>query len=93
MRRIYINLAYIVDANGAYHMMDGYPKTFDAKNYSDDENKAFRRATGDAYEVFGAMRKNDTRKVQTVVVLDDAGNVVLPLTDGYLIEPVEEQDI
>ena len=91
MRRIFTVIAFIVDANGTYHIMDGYPKTYDSKGYSNDEYKTRRRATGDAYETFGAMCKVDTRKVQTVVVLDDAGNSVLTLTDGYLTEPEPEE--
>ena len=87
MRRIFTNIAFIVDANGAYHMMDGYPKTFDSKNYSNDEHKAYLRATGDGHTMFGSMCMNDTRKVQTVVVIDDGGNIVLPLTTGDLEEP------
>ena len=87
MRRIFTNVAFIVDANGAYHMMDGYPKTFDSKNYSNDEHKAYLRATGDAHSTFGTMCTNDTRQVQTVVVIDDAGNIVLPLTTGDLETP------
>ena len=89
MRRIFTNIAFIVDANGAYHIMDGYPKTFDSNNYSNDEKKAYLRATGDAHTMFGTMCTNDTRKVQTVVVIDDAGNNVLLLTTGGLEDQAE----
>ena len=86
MRRVFTNIAFIIDSNGTYHMLDNYPRTFDSKNYSGDERKAYFRATGDAHATFGAMCLNDTRKVQSVVVLDESGNNVLQLTLGDLDE-------
>ena len=50
-RQIFIVNAQIVDANGAYHILDGYPKTFDSNNYQNDVDKAQKRADGDASEV------------------------------------------
>lgn len=76
-RQIFIVSAQIVDQNGAFHFMDGYPKTFDSKNYSDDIDKAQRRAEGDMSETWGAMCKNDTRQIQTVS---------LSSVDGFVIE-------
>ena len=84
MRKIYLNTAFIIDANGAFHLMDGYPKTFDSKNYSDDAGKTYRRAVGDYHDVVGAMCKNDTRKVQTVNVVDETGEIIESFTTGEL---------
>ena len=87
-RQIFIVDAHIVDANGAFHYLDGYPKTFDSNNYSGDADKAQRRAEGDFSEAKGAFCKRDDRMIQTVT---------LSSVDGFQIEswshgsfPVEE---
>ena len=67
-RNIFIVNAQIVDANAAFHFLDGYPKTFDSKNYDDDVDKAKKRAEGDMSEVWGAMCKRDDRMIQTVAL-------------------------
>ena len=68
MRNIYIVDAMIVDANGTFNHLDGYPKKFDSKSYGDDVDKTRRRAEGDFSEVWGAMCKVDTRMIQTVTL-------------------------
>lgn len=67
-RQIYIVTAQIVDANGTYNPLSGYPKIFDSKNYNDDVFKAQKRAEGDFSEVWGAMCKRDDRMIQTVTL-------------------------
>jgi len=67
-RQIFIVDAYIVDANGTFNSMSGYPKTFDSKNYQGDVDKAQRRAEGDFSDVWGAMCKRDDRMIQTVTL-------------------------
>ena len=81
-RQIYIVNAMIVDANGALHIMDGYPKSFDSKNYGDDEDKAYRRADGDASDTWGDMCKNDTRQIQTVTLSTVDGAFIYRKTTG-----------
>ena len=79
-RQIYIVSAHIVDANGAFHMLDGYPRTFDSNSYSDRENPtetARRRAESDFSECWAAMCKRDDRMIQTVT---------LGQADGYQID-------
>ena len=76
-RQIYKVDAQIVDANGAFHVLDGYPKTFDSNNYQGDIEKAMRRAEGDMSEAWGAMCKRDDRMIQTVV---------LSTVDGFQLE-------
>lgn len=77
MRNIYIVDAMIVDANGTFNHLDGYPKQFDSKNYAGDVDKTRRRAEGDFSEVWGAMCKRDDRMIQTVT---------LSTVDGFLID-------
>lgn len=67
-RQIFIVTAQIVDSNGTFNAYDGYPKTFDSRNYQNDIDKAQRRAEGDFSEVWGAMCKRDDRQIQTVTL-------------------------
>jgi hypothetical protein len=81
-RQIYKVEAQIVDANGAFHILDGYPKTFDSKNYQDDTKKAKRRAESDFSEAWSTMLKRDDRQIQTVILSTVSGFVIDTKTDG-----------
>ena len=61
--QIYTVNAWIVDANGVYNTLSGYPKNFNSINYSDDVEKTYKRAMGDLYEVFGTFCKRDDRLI------------------------------
>lgn len=74
MRNIYIINAQIVDANGTYNVLDGYPKRVDSNSYEGDVDKARRRADGLFSEAWGAMCKIDTRLIQTVTLEDVYGS-------------------
>lgn len=76
-RQIFIVNAEIVDANGTFNVLNGYPKTFDSRNYSNDAEKAQKRAEGDFSEVWGAFCKRDDRLIQTVT---------LETVDGFQID-------
>ena len=52
-REIFIVNAHIVDSTGAFHILSGYPKTFDSKNYGNDIEKTRRRAEGEFAECWG----------------------------------------
>ena len=67
-RQIFIVNAQIVDANGSFNVVSGYPKSFDSANYSGDIDKAQRRAEGEFSEAWGAMCKRDDRQIQTVML-------------------------
>ena len=69
-REIFIVYAAIVDSNGTFNSLSGYPKAFDSKNYSDDTQKAMNRAYADYHEVLGAFYKRDDRKVQMATLLN-----------------------
>lgn len=66
-RAIYEVYAKVVDANGAYNTLSGYPKVFDSRNYDGDIAKTLKRATGEFHDTYGAMCKRDDRQVQTVI--------------------------
>ena len=85
-RQIFVVSAMIVDANGNWASLSGYPKTFDSKNYGNDIDKTQRRADGDASEVWGAMCKNDTRQMQTVTLETADGFQLYKKSMGALAE-------
>lgn len=92
-RQIYIVDAHIVDANGTFNFLEGYPKKFDSRNYGDDIDKTQRRAEGDMSETWGAMCKVDTRQIQTVTLATVDGFQLEKRTMGGFPadEPEEEQ--
>lgn len=77
-REIYQVNALIVDANGTFNPLNGYPKTFDSKGYGDDLNKTKQRAYGEYHEALGAMCKVDTRQIQIAHIIR--------ISDGLQIE-------
>lgn len=75
-RNIFEVYAKVVDANGAYNTLSGYPKIFDSRNYNNDISKALQRAKGEFHETFGAMCKRDDRKMQMVILITALGQVI-----------------
>lgn len=92
MRNIYIVTAEIVDANGTFNFLSGYPKTFDSRSYQDDVDKAKRRAEGDMSEAWGAMCKVDTRQIQAVSLSDVYGNLIEKKSMGDFTENQPEPE-
>ena len=93
-RQIFIVSAHIVDANGTFNFIEGYPKQFDSNSYEGDVDKAQRRADGDASTVWADMCKKDTRKLQCVN-LQTADGLTLtgyPKRMGSLNEPEPEPE-
>lgn len=76
-RQIFEVYAKVVDANGAYNTLSGYPKTFDSHIYSDDIDKALLRARGEFHNTIGAMCSRDDRQLQTVILMT---------ADGFILE-------
>ena len=91
MRNIFIVDAVIVDANGTFNHLEGYPKTFDSKNYSDNVDTAKKRAEGDMFEQWGAMCKRDDRQIQTVMLCDVFGNALEKKSMGNFSTAEPEQ--
>lgn len=89
-RQIFIVNAYIVDANGSFSQLSGYPKTFDSKNYGDDIDKAQKRADGDASETWGAMCKRDDRLLQCVTLETVDGFQLYKKSMGRISDPDPE---
>ena len=76
-RKIFEVYAKVVDANGTYNTLNGYPKVFDSHSYNDDIDKALNRAKAEYHETLGAMYKRDDRQLQTVILM---------AADGFIIE-------
>ena len=86
MRNIFIINAQIVDANGTYNVLDGYPKRVDSNSYEGDVDKARRRADGLFSEAWSAMCKIDTRQIQTVTLEDVYGHQLDRKSMGTYVE-------
>lgn len=86
IRTIYEVYAKVVDANGAYNTLTGYPKTFDSRSYGGDTEKTLQRAKGEFHDTFGAMCKIDTRQLQTVILMTAAGQIIDHQTIGKIAD-------
>lgn len=86
-RNIYRVEAWIIDANGTFNILSGYPKNFDSNNYGGDIEKTLKRAMGDFSEVYGAFCKRDDRLMQTVILLQANGQEIDRKCLGTSIEP------
>lgn len=75
-RNIFEVYAKIIDANGAYNTLSGYPKIFDSRNYNNDIEKTLKRARGEFYDVVSTMCKRDDRQLQTVILMTATGHVI-----------------
>ena len=89
-RNIFTVNAWILDANGTYNTLTGYPKNFDSRSYDGDTEKALKRAQGDFSEVFGAFCKRDDRLMQTVVLYQANGQLIDRKSLGSTTEPAPE---
>ena len=85
-RQIFIVTAYVVDANGTFNQLSGYPKTFDSNNYSGDIDKALKRAQGEFSDCKGAMCKRDDRQLQSVTLMTADGFQLERWADGAIAD-------
>lgn len=69
LQEIFVVNAQVVDANGTYNALSGYPKAFKSTAYGNDIEKARQRALGDYYDVMGAFGKRDDRQIQSAFVM------------------------
>ena len=75
-RQIYEVYAKIVDANGTYNTLSGYPKAFDSKSYDNDIDKTLNRATSEFASTWATLLKREDRQLQTVILMSADGFVV-----------------
>lgn len=75
-RQIFEVYAKVVDANGSYNTLSGYPKVFDSRSYNNDIDKALLRATGEFSSTYGTMCLRDDRQLQSVILMSADGLVI-----------------
>ena len=85
-RQIFEVYAKVVDANGTYNTLSGYPKSFDSHNYDDNVDKALMRATSEFASTWGTMCLREDRQLQTVILMSADGFVI----DRKVIGKIED---
>ena len=90
-RQIYEVYAKVVDANGAYNTLSGYPKVFDSHNYNDDIDKTLKRARGEFADTYGAFCKRDDRQLQMVILMTADGFIVNKESLGEIADLPDEE--
>lgn len=85
-RQIFEVYAKVVDANGTYNTLSGYPKSFDSHNYDDNVDKALMRATGEFASTWGTMCLREDCQLQTVILMSADGFVI----DRKVIGKIED---
>lgn len=93
-REIYEVTAKIVDANGTFNTLSGYPKTFDSKNFDNDIEKTWKRATGEWHNAMNAMSKRDDRPLQLAMItrMSDGVQVIVDRYGDMPEEPDPEPE-
>lgn len=76
-QEIFIVHAQIVDANGTFNELSGYPKAFKSTQYDNDIEKARQRALGDYHDVMGAFAKRDDRQAQVAFVMQMSNGAII----------------
>ena len=89
-RIIYEVYAKVVDANGAYNTLSGYPKAYDSRNYDNDLVKTYNRAKGEYNTCLGTMYPRDDRQAQFALLIDASTGLVLE--SAYIGEIAELPD-
>ena len=87
-REIYEVTAKVIDANGTYNTLSGYPKVFDSKVYDNDVGKTYKRAYGEWCGVMNAMSKRDDRQLQ-IAWINRLSDGVQMIVDRQLSIPGE----
>ena len=89
-REIFEVVAKVVDSNGTFNPLSGYPKTFDSRSYNNDVEKARQRAIGEWHNALAAMSVADTRQCQTACVYRVSDGMILGCEHIGSIANVEE---
>lgn len=91
-RNIFIVDSYLVDANGSFSHFQGFPQSFDSRNYEDSVDTALRRATSVFAAQLSAMNSaaGDTRQIQQVTMTDIYGFQIDKKCVGQLQEEETE---
>jgi len=92
-RDIYEVYAKVIDANGTYNTLSGYPKVFDSKNYDNDLQKTRNRAYAEFHTVLGTMYPREDRQLQiAMLVYANTGLQIEMARVGNMAELEEEPE-
>ena len=86
-RCIYTVTATVVNADGSYAVLSGYPKRFDSESYFGDTTKALRRAKAAYHACLGNMYAIDNRRMQTCTLTEANGQIVMRESEGDPDDP------
>ena len=78
VRAIYITYAFIVDANGTWNNLSGYPKSRDSVTLDNDLDVTLARANKDNADAWSNINNTDTRQIGTVFTVDISGIMIIP---------------
>ena len=90
VRVIYEVYAKVIDANGTYNTLTGYPKVYDSRSYNNDPIKTLNRARGEFCSCLGTMYARDDRQAQFAMILD--ASTGLQIDSTYIGEIAELPD-
>lgn len=76
-QEIFVVHAQIIDANGTFNELNGYPKAFKSTSYDNDIEKTKQRALGDWHEVMGAFGKRDDRQIQSAFCMQLSNGLII----------------
>lgn len=76
-REIFEVVARVVDSNGTFNALTGYPKAYDSRSYNNDVEKAQQRAIGEWHNALAAMSVADTRQCQVAFVYRVSDGMIL----------------
>lgn len=76
-RAIFEVYAKVIDANGAYNTLSGYPKVYDSRLYDNDIAKTLNRARGELHNALAAMYPRDDRQAQFAMLIDASSGMVV----------------
>lgn len=82
MRNIFIVNATVVDSNGTYSTVSGFPKRFDSDSYNNSAETALRRAKAAYHAQLGLNYAVDGRMMQTVTLEQANGQLIMRESEG-----------
>lgn len=82
MRNIFIVNATVLDSNGNFSTVSGFPKRFDSESYSGNVDTALRRAKAAYHAQLAANYGVDNRLMQTVTLELANGQTMLRESEG-----------
>lgn len=85
-RQIYEVYAKVVDANGTYNTLSGYPKVFDSRHYDNDIHKTLLRATGEFASTWSEFCTREDRQLQMVLLMTADGLIIDRKTVGAIAD-------